>query len=293
MIGALITTFSFALTAVFANRAAQMLGSVRANMWRLVVATAVLGGWAHLAGRGFGGPALWWFFAGGLAGFGVGGLAMFQSLPRLGSSLAMLIVQCGSAVFAAALEWGWLGTRLSGMQIACATITLLGVCVGLMPRSLPKILPAEWGVGLAWALLSAAGQGAGAVLSRKGFAMTRALHENIDPGSAAYQRAVAGLLFAAVVYLIIRKRGEKTSRPSDGAWPWVLANALTGPILGVVCYQWALSSTPAGIVQPIVAASPLVTIPFAAQLENTWPRPLYYTGALLAVLGVTGLLLWR
>ncbi len=293
MIGALITTFSFALTAVFANRAAQMLGSARANMWRLVVATVVLGGWAHLAGRGFGGPALWWFFAGGLAGFGVGGLAMFQSLPRLGSSLSMLIVQCGSAVFAASLEWGWLGTRLSPVQIVCAVVTLLGVCVGLMPRSLPKILPAEWGAGITWAVLSAAGQGAGAVLSRKGFALTRAMHENIDPISASYQRAVAGLLFAAVAYLLIRQRGEKTSRASDGAWPWVLANALTGPILGVVCYQWALSSTPAGIVQPIVAASPLVTIPFAAQLEKTWPRPLYYAGAVLAVLGVTGLLLWR
>ncbi len=293
MIGALITTFSFALTAVFANRAAQMLGSARANMWRLVVATVVLGGWAHLAGRGFGGPAVWWFFAGGLAGFGVGGLAMFQSLPRLGSSLSMLIVQCGSAVFAASLEWGWLGTRLTAVQIGCAALTLLGVGIGLMPRSLPKILPAEWGAGLAWAVLSAAGQGAGAVLSRKGFAMTKAMHESIDPGSAAYQRAVAGLLFAAVACLVIRRHGEKTSRNSDGAWPWVLANALTGPILGVVCYQWALSSTPAGIVQPIVAASPLVTIPFAAQVEKTWPRPLYYAGALLAVLGVTGLLLWR
>ena len=293
MIGALITTFSFALTAVFANRAAQMLGSARANMWRLVVATVVLGGWAHLAGRGFGGPAVWWFFAGGLAGFGVGGLAMFQSLPRLGSSLSMLIVQCGSAVFAATLEWGWLGTRLTAVQLTCAAVTLLGVGIGLMPRSLPKILPAEWGAGIAWAVLSAAGQGAGAVLSRKGFAMTQAMHESIDPGSASYQRAVAGLLFAAVAFAIFRWRGEKNLRPSEGAWPWVLANALTGPILGVVCYQWALSSTPAGIVQPIVAASPLVTIPFAAQLEKTWPRPLYYTGALFAVLGVTGLLLWR
>ena len=31
------------------------------------------------------------------------------------------------------------------------------------------------------------------------------------------------------------------------------ANALCGPVLGVACFQWALRSTPAGIVQPIVA----------------------------------------
>jgi drug/metabolite transporter (DMT)-like permease len=268
-----------------------MLGSTRANLARLAVATVALGLWAHLAGRGFGGPAVVWFFAGGLAGFGVGGLAMFQALPRLGSSLSMLIVQCGSAIGAAALEWGWLGTRLSPVQILCGALTLAGVGIGLLPRSLPRILPAEWRPGLAWAVLSAAGQGTGAVLSRKGFAVTRALHEGIDPGSAAYQRALAGLLFAAVAYAIIRHRPCRTARRSEGAWPWVLANALTGPILGVVCYQWALSTTPAGIVQPIVAASPLVTIPFAAQLERTWPRPLYFAGAVLAVAGVTGLLL--
>jgi len=293
MLAALLTTLCFAVTPVFANRAAQMLGSTKANAARLAVATVILGLWAHLGGRGFSGPGLGWFFVGGLAGFGIGGLAMFQSLPRLGSSLSMLVVQCGSAVFAAGCEWSWLGTRLSPGQMVCVTVTLVGVTVGLLPRSLPKIQPAEWGAGLAWAVLSAAGQGAGAVLSRKGFMLTRELHESIDPGSAAYQRALAGLLVAAVALLFVALRPEKTTRPSEGAWPWVTVNALTGPILGVVCYQWALSSTPAGIVQPIVAASPLLTIPFAAQLEHTWPRPLYFAGTALAVTGVTGLLLLR
>jgi len=293
MLGALGTTLFFALTAVFANRAAQMLGSTKANFCRLAAAVVVLALWAHLLGRGLTGAGRSWFFAAGLAGFGVGGLAMFQSLPRLGSSLSMLVVQCGSAVAAAALEWAWLDTRLSTPQLVCAGATLLGVGLGLLPRSMPKLLPAEWGAGLAWAALSAAGQGAGAVLSRKGFAVARAAHEQIDAGTTAYQRALAGLLFAAVAWLIVSRRGEKTRRASGGAWPWVLANALTGPVLGVVCYQWALSTTPAGIVQPVVAASPLVTIPFASQLEKTWPRPLYYVGALLAVAGVTGLMLWR
>ena len=29
------------------------------------------------------------------------------------------------------------------------------------------------------------------------------------------------------------------------AGPWILANALTGPVLGVTCFQWALRTTPA------------------------------------------------
>ena len=291
MLGAIGTTLFFALTAVFANRAAQGLGSSRANFARLAVATVVLGLWAHLAGRGLGGAGLTWFLLAGLAGFGLGGLAMFEALPRLGSSLAMLVVQCGSAVAAAALEWAWLDVRLSGAALGCAGATLAGVMIGLMPRSVPKLNPAEWTSGVAWAVVSAVGQGAGAVLSRKGFAVARAMHEPIDAGTTAYQRALAGLAFAAAAWFIASRAGEKVRRPSPGAWPWVLANALTGPVLGVVCYQWALSSTPAGLVQPIVAASPLVTIPLASRLEGTRPRAWYYPGALLAVVGVAGLLL--
>jgi drug/metabolite transporter (DMT)-like permease len=73
----------------------------------------------------------------------------------------------------------------------------------------------------------------------------------------------------------------------------VLANALTGPVVGVTCFQWALRSTPAGIVQPIVAAAPLFTIPFAAKLEGSRPHATYYLGTLLAIAGVAGLFLWR
>ncbi|MDD3178980.1 MAG: DMT family transporter [Opitutaceae bacterium] len=293
MIGALGTTLFFALTPVFANRAAHRLGSTAANCWRLAVAALVLGAWAHLAGQGLGGAALGWFFAGGLVGFGLGGLAMFQSLPRLGSNLSTLIVQCGSAVFAAAIEWMWLGTRLSPIQIVCAAVTIAGVAIGLLPRSLPRIAMAQWGPGVAWAVLSAAGQGAGAVLSRKAFATAARAHEVIDAGTAAYQRALGGLLVAAVAWVIVGWLRAEHPRETGRAWPWVLANALTGPILGVTCYQWALRTTPAGLVQPIVAAAPLLTIPFAARFEKTWPLPIYYIGAVLAAAGVAGLMIWR
>jgi drug/metabolite transporter (DMT)-like permease len=293
MLGALCTTLCFAVTPVFANRAAHRLGSSAANAWRLAVAALVLGLWAHSFGSGFGGAAVWWFFAGGLAGFGVGGLAMFQSLPRLGSNLSTLIVQCGSAVAAAALEWGWLGLHLSAVQLAAMAVTLSGVLVGLLPRSLPRAAPAEWAAGLGWAFLSAAGQGAGAVLSRKAFLVARAAGERVDAGTASYQRALAGRLVAGTALVVVRLLDRDRPRAPGRAWPWVLANAASGPTLGVVFFQWALSSTPAGIVQAVVATAPLLTIPFAAQFEGGWPRRLYYAGAPLAVAGVAGLFLLR
>lgn len=293
MIGALGTLLFFAVTPVFARRAAMLLGSLRANFWRLFAATLLLGLWAHLAGRGTGGAAFGWFFIGGVVGFGVGGVAMFQSLPRLGSNLSTLIVQCGSAIVAAAVEWQWLGTRLSSMQLACAALTLVGIVIGLLPRSLPRVSPQDWAAGIGWALLSATGQGVGAVISRKAFATAAAFGEIVDPGTAAYQRALGGLLVAAlVVLLFVRRRPSQNPAPGR-AWPWVTANALTGPVLGVTCFQWALRTTPAGIVQPIIAAAPLLTIPFAAWLEGSRPRGTYYVGAVLAVAGVAGLFVWR
>ena len=311
MIGAFGTTLFFAGNAIFANRSAKLLGSTVANFWRLLVAALILGVWAHLAGLGLGGVALDWFLASGLVGFGLGGVAMFQTLPRLGSNLAMLIVQCGSALVATGGEWLWLGAKLTPWQIGFILITLVGVAVGLLPRSLPDGPKGVLRAGVAWALLSAVGQGLGAVLSRKAFALAAVAQQHPDPATTAYQRALGGLLVAGVAVLISRywpftvaalderrdRRPETAAtaeaRRSGRAWPWVLANALMGPVLGVTCFQWALSTTKAGIVQSIVATSPLATIPLAAWLEGGWPRPVYYGGALLAVAGVAGLYVFR
>jgi drug/metabolite transporter (DMT)-like permease len=309
MIGAFGTTLFFALNAVFANRSARLLGSTAANLARLALAVVLLGLWAHAAGSGVGGVAFGWFFVSGLAGFGLGGVAMFQALPRLGSSLAMLIVQCGTVLVAAGIEWWWLGTRLSLPQLGFALLTLVGVTVGLLPPSLPAFPRGVLRAGVAWAVLSAAGQGLGAVLSRKAFGLAASLQEAIDPATSAYQRALGGLLVAALAFAIDRALRTpappavgailcgnchtKLSAPPPGAirtaWPWVVANALTGPVLGVTCYQWALKHLAAGIVQPVVATAPLLTIPLAAWFEGGWPRPAYYAGAVLAVAGVAGL----
>ncbi len=293
MSGALLTLLFFAITPVFATRAAQLLGSLRANFWRLLVALLVLGLWAHVVGRGFRGSALPWFVLGGIVGFGVGGIGMFKSLPLIGSTLSTLVVQCLSAITAAAVEWIWLGTALTGVQLACAALTLAGVTLGLAPQSLARPDSSAWRSGLAWAVLAALGQGVGAVISRKAFFVVARAGESMDPGTAAYQRVLGGILVAALVLVFTRTHNSRPSRPVTHALPWVISNAATGPILGVTCYQWALRSTPAGIVQPMVAAAPLLTIPFAAWLEGTRPRATYYLGALLAVAGVSGLMVWR
>lgn len=295
MIGALGTLFFFAVTPVFASRTARTLGSLRANFWRLLVAAALLGVWAHAFGGGLSGAALQWFVFGGVIGFGVGGIGMFKSLPRIGPTLSTLIVQCLSAVAALAIERLWLGTQLSLAQLGFVGMTLSGVVVGLLPRSTKRPSSSAWRIGLTWALLAALGQGAGAVISRKAFLVAGQAHEIVDPGTAAYQRVLGGIAVAALAMAFTGRRESETPFESRYAarW-WVLANALTGPVLGVTCFQWALRTTPAGLVQPIVAAAPLLTIPFAIWIERAeLPRQSYYAGCLLAIGGAAGIAMAR
>ncbi|RME66964.1 MAG: EamA family transporter [Verrucomicrobia bacterium] len=289
MIAALLTTVLFAATAVFARRAALALGATLANFCRLLLAAGLLGLWTWWFGRGAG-LAFEWFFLSGLAGFGLGGLMMFQALPRAGSNLSMLIVQTGSGIVALIVERLWLGTTLTPAQLACVLAVVAGVAIGLAPRALPAVSRRTLLLGAGCAGLSAVGQGLGAVLSRRAFAAARDLGGTVDPGTAAFERALAGLLVAGLALFVAHRQARALHVPLRAdrrakAWPWVLANTMAGPVLGVACFQWALSTTPAGIVQPIVAAAPLLTAPIAWRFGEAIPRGHYFLGASLAVGG--------
>lgn len=304
MTGAFLTALFFAGNAVCARRAALHYGGTTGNFLRLLLAAALLGAWAHAAGAGFGGGAFAWFFLSGAVGFGLGGLTMFHALPRIGSNLAMLIVQCGSAVAAALAEWLWLGTRLSVAQSALAALTLAGVVVGLAAnatdsRSARAPARPDWLWGVVLAVISAVAQGGGAVLSRKAFAVLHARGFFMDGATSAYQRVLGGLAVGTLALLVVRTWPEADGRttaenvpvPATALppWTWVLFNTLLGPVLGVTCYQWALRGTPAGIVLPIVATAPLLTMPIARALEHSRSTPRYWLGAVLAVAGAAGL----
>ena len=75
-----------------------------------------------------------------------------------------------------------------------------------------------------------------------------------------------------------------------GVWPWVLINGLAGQTLGVSCMQWALETTPTGIVLAIIAMTPVAVIPVALLIEGEKPTKHSIVGAIIAVTGVIGLI---
>ena len=305
MVAALLTTFLFSLSAICGHRTSTRMGGVEANFWRIVGALFFLALWANLLGAGTRGTAFFIFVLSGLAGIGLGDTAYFQALPRLGSRRTVLLTQCLTAVFAALIEWLWLGTRLSPLQILCAAMILAGVAVALAPGDHLKIPPRRLWIGILATAIAALGGALGAVLSRKAYFVAHAAGEHPDPGTTGYQRVIGGavaltLLFLAVKWRHARHRGDDvqikdsvSGREKLRLWPWVLANSLAGQTVGVSCMQWALEKTPTGIVTAIIATTPLLMLPLARIFEGEKITTRSLTGGLVAVSGVIGLVFCR
>ena len=295
MLAAFLTTILFSISAVCGNRTAKLLGGTEANFARICFAAVLLALCAHLFGGGLAGSALTIFFISGCIGFGIGDMALFQALPRLGSRLSVLLTLCLSSPLAALLEWLWLGTRLSPPEILFALVILSGVALALAPSGHVTIARHDLIPGLCFGLLATLCQALGAVLSRKAFSVAAAAGENIDGITAAYQRILGGVIVGAVVFAVVKWNALKKNprREASGAWraawPWVLINGLAGPALGVSCFQWALKTTPTGVVLPIVAITPLVIIPFSYHLEGERPTRRSLLGGAVAVCGAVAL----
>jgi drug/metabolite transporter (DMT)-like permease len=257
----------------------------------MTLATVLLGVWAHGFGAGLAGPGLPWFFLSGIIGFGLGDMALFGALPRIGPRLTILLTQCLAAPIAALAEWLWLGTTLRPIDLACAAVILVGVAVALAPDRGSTVAARGFWIGVAFGVCSAFGQALGAVVSRKAVDLGALAGFAVDGGTAAYQRAIGGVLLTwLAAFIFMRRSGEPETAPRwREGWPYVVANALVGPSIGVGCYQWALKTTPSGIVLPIVATSPLVTMLFAWWLDGTRPTRRAMSGGLLAVAGAVAL----
>ncbi len=294
----------FATSTMCGHRSARLLGGTEANFWRIISAAIMLAVWAYSFGTGLEGPALPLFALSGAIGIGMGDVASFQSLPRLGPRLSSLVVLCLTAPFGALIEWVWMGTKLTSWQAGWGAVILGGVVIALVPSGSVRRTTREWAVGASFAAVAAFGTACGAVLSRKAYALTEDYGVPIDSGTAAFQRVIGGILVAAIALLVVKHStyskmvglkdpGLPTQMKKKwaAAGPWVLANSLAGQTLGVSAMQMALQSTPTGVVLAIIAVSPIIVIPMAYFFEGERPTIHSLFGGLVAVGGVIALAL--
>ena len=297
MFAAFLTTFFFSVSAVTATRLTKFFASAEANLWRLLVATMFLGVFSHTVGIGLSGAAMPMFFFSGIIGFGVGDVALFQAYARIGSRLTIMLAQCLAAPIAALIEWVWLGTTLTMPELLASATILIGVGVALAPDKAANIDRTHLLSGTLWGILAAFGQGYGAVISRRAYEIAEVNDYSIDGINAAYQRIIGGVLICVVLIAWRALRGRSASgSPAEhrtplldrlrGAAPLIIMNGLSGPALGVSCYQWALHTTPTGTVLPIVALAPLVVAILTRIFEGEKPSRKSLLGSAVAVGGV-------
>lgn len=300
MLPAFLAASFFAFNATCASHSVRGLGPARANIGRLVIAVVVLALLGHLWGHGFSSASVPWFLLSGVIGMGIGDLGVFAALPLLGSRITILMTQCLAAPLAALGEWWWLGTRLTGTQVLWGFLILGGVALAITPsrRSPPRVRVQP--IGFLFGFIAACGQGFGALVSRKGVNVAEAAGEAAQNAvfglTAAYHRILAGFLFAVLWFAVLRLLRRLPGPPANvdpavrrRSLGWMLANGITGPVLGVGCYQWALATTPSGIVLPIAATAPLLSIPIAFWLEGDRPTRRAILGGIVAVAGCIAL----
>ena len=293
MASALLTAFLFSLSAIFGGRSARLFGAMTANLGRVIVAIFMLGLWSFTFGKGLSGAGIYWLILSGCIGFGFGDMALFGALPRIGPRLSILLTQCLAGPVAGLAEWIWLGQKIRLAEAVCGLFILIGVLAALMPTSKSSVNRFFWS-GVGFGILSALGQGIGAVISRKAGWINLAAATPIDGGTAAFQRMLGGF-FITVVFIYCFRRGEKitfltpqTHRLRPG-WHNILINGLVGPSIGVGFYQYALTSTPSAIVLAIVATSPVMVMLIQFYTGEEKPGKLSIAGALVAVGGAVAL----
>ena len=293
MVFSLLAAFLFACSGVCAQRSVSFLGPVKANTLRLGLACVVLGLWGWLSGGvHFDSEGARRLYLSGIVGFGIGDMALFFAMPRLGARLTLLINLCTAPVFGVIGDFLLMGTKLQGLHALACGIILVGVCLALLGRSLPNHhTSGSRLIGLCAALTAGAGQGTGATLSRWAHVAENAEGVVLASHVETLLRVMPGFGVVALFWLVSRTlyphaawAVEKSM--SRRALAWTSANAFCGAILGVTFFQHALVHANSAVVLSVTATTPILVMPMTAYSEGDWPSPKSLVGAAIAVTGV-------
>lgn len=298
MFPAVLASFLFACSAVVSQRAARIFGALPANFYRLCIACLVLGlvTLATDAARGVSSlhdGIFQRFFWSGLVGYGIGDIALFLAYARLGSRLTILINWCAASLTSAAGDY-WLRQHfLTWPQWIGIIAIMAGLCVALWPADAARRAKHHAG-GVLFAIVAGMGMGIGTVLSSKAIDAANSLGVQVHGFSQAFQRSTAGLAAAMSAFLCVKFLSQPPVADGARKWKhkpfWLISTALCGPVLGVSCYQWALTITGSStIVVAIAATSTLLVIPLARMMEKDIPGRRQIAGTILAVAGVIAL----
>lgn len=280
MIFALLTAICWSMSGFASSRISRRYGAAKANILRLSISSLILA--AICLSRS---STIWvtgglWFMLAGISHLCIGDLGLFGAFRRLGPRLGILLVGTLAPPIAVLSEWLMLGTVPASAQLFCAGGVILLVATAIAPRERAHLPPKELLAGLLLGLLAALGQGVSASLQRFGYA---AAAEGIppDPWQITLLRVGAGTVAVFLWLVYLQLTGKKPlARPQElipherikghpGLWLGI--SSILGPVIGMMFVVTALKTTPAGLVQAVIATMPVFMIPVAWILDGNAP----------------------
>ncbi len=314
------TSLLWTATSLFFTAAAQRIGPVALNAFRLTCAVVLLGV-THRLVHGYWVPdtvprQVVYLGLSGLIGLTIGDQALFTAFLDIGPRLAMLIMTT-SPLVAVLLGWIVLGEQPGTWAAVGIVMTVGGVAWVVLerPERTPRAHQPHRVRGIVLAMIAAACQAGGLMLSKVGMGhgwLDEA--QRMDPQAATLVRMVFAALAMTPVLAFRhvrrrRKRAAEASRSSAAVlraplpttssraparrWASGLALAacgsVVGPFLGVWMSLVASDRVDLGTAQTLCSLSPVFILPFAAKLHKERIGPRAVLGAILTVAGVAAL----
>ena len=289
---AITTALLFAFSAICNTRVSRGMDQITANLIRLTLSTVILG---IITCIYF--PDSFHIYASsilclsGLIGFGIGDIALFFALSKIGSRLTILINFCTATVIGAFADIIFLKESMKLTTWLFIFLILTGLTLAFFPDKKQNHSHKKLNLGIIAAFIAGLGQGFGATTSR--IAERIALHDDIiiTGISQAFQRVFAGMVFLALIHSVKIFFYKKTKTQSSRVIHWLIFAALFGPVCGVACFQESLRTMTSGESMAIVSTSPLILIPLAYIFEKDVPSKKSVAATFLAIIGIIGICL--
>ena len=274
----LIVAVSWTVTALFADKASHRLGSMTANVIRLVLASLFLGILLWITvGRPYpvhaDGKAWLWLTLSALVGYVFGDWCLFNCYLSIGARFGQVFMTLAPPI-AAIAGWFILGESLSGMAWIAMAVTLSGIALCILSRNeehrIGFALPVK---GILLGLGAGLGQGVGLVLSKVGLqhyaaavpADAPALMDTMLPFASTMIRALVGGLGFLFLMALQRDLPRLKAAAKDAVgMKYALIMTFFGPVFGVSLSLMAVRYTDAGIASTLMALTPvLILLPYA------------------------------
>jgi len=292
-IAALLTALFWTITALAFEAAGKRVGSLSLNLIRLCIGFAFLTIFVSF----FRGQALpldatfhhwFWLSISGVIGFTIGDFLLFKGFILVGARISMLMMALVPPL-TALIGWIVMGETLTPTNFLGMALVVGGISLVVLERSPDhkQVKLSHPLRGILAAFGGAVGQAVGLVLSKYGMG-------DYDAFAATQIRIIAGTLgFCVVVTLLGLWPRVGSAFRDKKAMGTMSLGSFFGPFLGVSFSLIAVKYAATGVAATIMAIVPVLIIPPSIILFKEKVSLREFVGAVVAVVGVAILFLWK